>query len=283
MKAICTILKAGMVIISVILFVMVAGVMMLSRRDRAVVMQPQKTLFVDGTERHYLISVSPKSRPTKLVVGLHGFGDSPHKFAYYTALHNVAGDDTIVVYPSATRPRTKNVKSGWNSGFCCGSGWIDGVDDVGFIQELIDKVSREYGISAKDTFLVGFSNGAFMAQRFAVDRPNSIGGVAISSGTIGTTTDRLRPRTPVPILIMHGELDKTVPMLGGSTASDPDFDWLPYAETLSVWRKNDGEKATVSTIIFHNTAHIWYGWRIANLWHHRPQASVESINFLKGL
>lgn len=277
------ILRSVMAIFVVLLFVVLSGLVLLTPRDRAVLFQPEKTLLVNDVKRHYIISVPKHSKPSKLVIGLHGFGDSSRKFAYYTALHNTAGNDTIVVYPSAVRPSSTAIKPGWNAGFCCGSGFLSGTDDVGFIQKLIDELSGRYGIASRDTFIVGFSNGAFMAQKFAAEKPNSIGGVSVSSGTIGTKTNSLHPSTPVPILLMHSEDDKTVPMLGGPSATNPDFDWLPYKKTLSVWQINNGSTAKTSTIVYPDTGHIWRGWRILNVWHHKPQASIESIKFLKGL
>lgn len=283
-----TLLHSTSRIILVIVCVAVLGILislsLLTNRDRAVLFQKHKTIVVGNVTRSYLIS-APKSgtKPTKLAIGIHAFGDNSRRFAYYTALHNVAGDDTVVVYPNATQPHTKGIKAGWNASFCCGSGWEDGADDVGFIEALIKNLSNQYGITPKNTFLVGFSNGAFMAQRFAAEKPELIGGIAVSSGTIGTKTRSITPRSPVPILLMHGSLDKTVPLLGGATVFEPNFDWHSYADTLSVWQKINGDKVPTKSLVYPEAGHKWYGWRILNIWQQRPEASVESINFLKGL
>jgi polyhydroxybutyrate depolymerase len=264
--------------------VVIIGFFILSNRDRALVFQKQRTITVGSIRRKYLISLPVSTTvPKYIIIGLHGFGDSPRKFAYYTALHNVASDDTVVVYPSAVASTSKNMKTGWNAGFCCGSGWKTGADDVGFIQKLAEEVSSKYRIENKNIYLVGFSNGAFMAQRFAIENPGSIGGIVASSGTLGTKTNILLPKLPMPILLLHGKNDKTIPIIGGTAAGSPGFDWLPYTDTVALWKQNNGYSAQTKSIIYPNDGHIWHGWRILNMWHGRPSASIESIKFLKGL
>jgi poly(3-hydroxybutyrate) depolymerase len=251
-------------------------------RDRRILLQSYRSVDINGTSREYLIDI-PTNTPKSLVIGLHGFGDNPRQFAYYTALHNSVANDTIVIYPSAISPKQKGIKTGWNSGFCCGSGWINDVDDVGFLGRLIADISTQYGIESKDIFLAGFSNGAFMAQRFATEKPMMIGGIVAVSGTIGTTKKSLQPTVPVPILLINGEKDKTVLFGGGATATDPQFDWLPFSTTEQVWLDANKDKATTKVITYENAGHAWNGWRIVNFWHKRSIASNEAATFIEEL
>jgi poly(3-hydroxybutyrate) depolymerase len=153
----------GSILTATILFVFTG-------RDRSLLFGRSLSITVDGASRSFLVSQGGDQKPRNLVLGLHGYGGDGRQLAYYTALHNAFGSDTMVVYPNASAP-IAGQKTGWNADFCCGSGWKNKVDDVGFLQALITDLRQRHGIAADRVFIVGFSNGAFMAQRFAAEHP----------------------------------------------------------------------------------------------------------------
>lgn len=55
-------------------------------------------------------------------------------------------------------------------------------------------------------------------------------------------------KSPVPILLMHGSLDKTIAFAGGVPENDPTRKTLSYQETLSAWAANNrcAPKPTIS-------------------------------------
>ncbi len=278
-------LGKGMIIFAsfVVVLILLGAGFAFTPRDRQVLLQRYKRIESNGTERQYLLSPSKTKVPKKLIVGLHGFGYGGRSFAFYSALHNSVNDDTMVVYPSALTPTQKGTKSGWNAEFCCGSGWLGKVDDVAFIDSLISLYANQYNIAPANIFITGFSNGAFMAQKFATDKPTHIGGVAAVSGVIGTTRKALQPHTPVPILLMHGTKDATIPFSGGATASEPNFVWLPFSDTQQAWQDINGSKAPTKVIVLQDGTHAWAGWRLANFWHHKTYASNQVVSFFNKL
>jgi polyhydroxybutyrate depolymerase len=270
-------------------------------RDRSVLFGRTQSIKVGGVNRSFLVSKGRAEKPRNLVIGLHGYTGNGRQFAYYTALHNAFGSDTMVVYPNAITPKPGQ-KTGWNAAFCCGSGWKNKVDDVGFLEALIAELRQKHGIDPDRVFLVGFSNGAFMAQRFASERPGLVRAVVSGAGTIGTTGangTRLQPNIPVPMLLMHGVKDERVMYKGGTSPGDPEFDWLSFTETAEAWRKvnrcnsdpevtelNDRRTtiykdcaAPLTTIEFLNDAHVWNGLRVLNVWARNPKASLDSAAF----
>jgi poly(3-hydroxybutyrate) depolymerase len=270
-------------------------------RDRSVLFARSMSINVDGVKRSFLVANGSDAKPRSLVIGLHGYGGDGRQLAYYTALHNAFGSDTMVVYPNASRPKSGQ-KPGWNADFCCGSGWKNKVDDVGFLEALIVQLRQKHGIPADRVFIVGFSNGAFMAQRFAAERPGLVRAVVSGAGTIGTrgtTGMQLRPVSPVPILLMHGAKDLRVMYQGGISPGDPEFDWLSFTDTAEAWSKTNrcesepqvietpsrritkygGCAAPLTTIEFLNDAHVWHGARLLNVWTRRPKASREAAAF----
>ncbi|MGH2719760.1 MAG: alpha/beta hydrolase family esterase [Actinomycetota bacterium] len=77
----------------------------------------------------------------------------------------VASGKATLVYPDGYL-RT------WNAGVCCGAAAYAGVDDVGFITQVIDAVARNQLVS--DVDLAGFSNGGRMAYRMVCTDPRLV-------------------------------------------------------------------------------------------------------------
>jgi polyhydroxybutyrate depolymerase len=275
-------------------------------RDRSVLLGRSASIEVGGVERTYRVvgnqSGAPKQR--RLVIALHGYTGNGRQFAYYSALHNAFGTDTVVAYPDATKTTARGDKPGWNAQFCCGSGWKSGVDDVDFIRTLIGDLAAKYNIDQDRVFLVGFSNGAFMTQRFAVEHPDLVAGVAVISGTIGTKASTLQPSAPVPMLLTHGAKDTRVAYSGGESPGDPEFDWLSFETTVDAWKRANGCNddaadvvstarvmttiyreclAPLTTIEYLENGHVWDGWRLGNVWTKRPRASQEIARFFDSL
>lgn len=260
----------------------IALVVSFTVRDGLVLLGRRQRIQANNVDRYFRIATKP-SEIDKIVIGLHGFGDSSRRFAYYSALHNVVDEATLVVYPDAVAPAQEGILSGWNAGFCCGSGWKNQVDDVAFLEDLIKQLKADYSATGAQVFIVGFSNGAFMAMRLAAERPALIDGVVAASGTIGTQDQRISPADAVPILLMHGEQDDRVTYSGGAGPSDPDFAWLPFSETVAVWREANGNTAPTKVISYPDDAHQWHDWRLINFWHKQPEASKEVMRFFTGL
>ncbi|MDQ3064881.1 MAG: dienelactone hydrolase family protein [bacterium] len=253
-------------------------------RDRALFSSQEQSFDWEGQSRKFVLSQGSQPTPdSKLLLGLHGFGDSPRRFAYYTGLHNTVGESDIVLYPSATKPTEAKQKTGWNAAFCCGSGWFNKVDDVGFLSQLAISQAEAHGISPENIFVVGFSNGAFMAQRLSAERPDVFKAAAARSGSIGTKKQSLSIKQPVPIYLSHGEQDTTVPFTGGVGKSDPDFDWKSFSETIAAWKEANGTNAPTVVNTHPNEAHIWHDWRLINFWHKKPQGSKDIVTFFDSL
>jgi poly(3-hydroxybutyrate) depolymerase len=59
--------------------------------------------------------------------------------------------------------RPEGIKESWNAKYCCGYALSEGIDDVGFLTQIIDDLDESFSfINKKMTYGVGWSNGAFM-------------------------------------------------------------------------------------------------------------------------
>jgi poly(3-hydroxybutyrate) depolymerase len=158
-----------------------------------------------------------------LVIYLHSYGSTAQRGMSYTKLNQVAdASDFIVVYPSGI--------PNWNSDVGDNSRYpTPDVDDVGFINALIDTMSNNYSIDLERIYACGYSNGGAMAYRLAFQLSHRIAAIASVGGIISiSTAESLNPVRPVPVLEIHGTSDTIVP-INGSTV------WLSVDQTLSYW------------------------------------------------
>ena len=115
-----------------------------------------------------------------------------------------------------------------------------GIDDVGFLAALIDRLSVEYGIPPGRVFVTGMSAGAFMANRLACDRADLISAIAPVAGTLGAGVP-CAPSRPVSVLQIHGTADPVVPYTGGGMVGRGGPSEILSAPALAaLWAAVDG-------------------------------------------
>lgn len=86
------------------------------------------------------------------------------------------------------------------------------IDDVGFINALVDHLIQRFHADPQRIYVTGMSNGAIMAYRLAAELSDRIAAISPVSGPIGTQTVLLK--RPVPILHFHGTADEYTPLEG---------------------------------------------------------------------
>jgi polyhydroxybutyrate depolymerase len=113
------------------------------------------------------------------------------------------------------------------------------VDDVAFINALLDDLMGSYNVDARRIYATGISNGAVMAYRLASELSDRIAATAPVSGSMGTEIGQ--PRRPVSVLHFHGTLDEYIPFLGGKgKKSITGTDFWPVDQSIRSWVKANG-------------------------------------------
>lgn len=176
-----------------------------------------RTLTVDGRKRTFVVHL-PKhhdqNTPVPVVLALHGATMNAPMMAWFSGLNQKAEEaGFIVVYPNGTG---RNSSFTWNGGNCCGSAMQQQVDDVAFINALVDDLVRRYHINNQRIYATGMSNGAHMVYRLAAELSNRIVAIAPVAGALGI--EITRPKRPVSVLHFHGTMDEFVPFQGGRGA-----------------------------------------------------------------
>src|SRR5476651_168181 len=161
------------------------------------------SLTVGGLNRTYVVHVpkghDPKT-PMPVVLALHGATMNGPMMAWFSGLNRKADEaGFIAVYPNGTGTHSSYF---WNGGNCCGLAVQNKVDDVAFIDGLLDDLMRAYPVDAQRVYATGMSNGAIMAYRLATELSDRIAAIAPVAGSVGTEISQ--PKRPVSILHFNG-------------------------------------------------------------------------------
>ncbi|HEX7601675.1 MAG TPA: PHB depolymerase family esterase [Polyangiaceae bacterium] len=184
-----------------------------------------------------------KSKPTPLVVLLHGYTASGATQEAYFQFAPVADAKTFLyATPDGTQDKVGN--RFWNATDACCN--LDGspVDDVAYINAVIDDVEKKYNVDTKRIFLVGHSNGAFMAHRLACDSAPRIAAIAALAGDVWADGTKCNPQNPVAILQIHGTADAVIAYAGGKNGNLAVYPSAPAS--VATWAAKNGCASTAT-------------------------------------
>ncbi|NQY58914.1 PHB depolymerase family esterase [Cognatishimia sp.] len=187
----------------------------------------------DGADRQFFLHI-PKGLPDKapLLIALHGLGGDAARLRYGLGFNRYADEyGFAVLYPQGER-----LPSGsrhWNPGFD-----FSDVDDFGFLTELAAQVVSDHDLDGQNIYVLGISNGGYMAYHLACGGAN-IAGIASVIGMIGGRDwQDCAPRRNIKLLHIHGRDDPIIR-----------FDGIPK------WANGWGGQASVPEVVTHWAAH----------------------------
>jgi polyhydroxybutyrate depolymerase len=167
---------------------------------------PAEPRCADGTldGRGYIVCTAADPSGEGLVVALHGRGSSAAEMRAATELERDAAERGLaVVYPDA-------LDGGWGDDTLVTPGRPAGDEDVMFLDTLIETLRSDPGMDDGPVGIVGFSNGASMALRYAGARPDEVRAVVSVAGQLPRDT-AIRPTGRVPLLEIYGTADPVRP------------------------------------------------------------------------
>ena len=177
------------------------------------------------------------STPTPLVVLLHGYGSSGSGHDAYFGLGDLVDDyGFLLATPDGTREAEGEKRRFWNARSACCDLQGSGVDDVGYLLALIDAVSEEWAVDPRRIYLVGHSNGGFMAYRMAYDHPDRIAAIVSLAGA-SQAGERPPPSEAVHVLQIHGTADDVIRYEGGDIN---DVRYPGARATVAQWARYNG-------------------------------------------
>jgi len=195
-----------------------------------------KTMTHDELEREY-IEYIPASYDGSVAVpvlfNLHGYTSNASEQMFYGDFKPQSNEyGFILIHPYGLLDGEGVTH--WNAG------WGTGIDDVGFINAMIDQLAIDYNIDLTRVYSTGMSNGGFMSYHLACELSDKIAAIASVTGTmnVGQLTTCI-PSHQMPVMEIHGTNDAT-----GSTAEHYVY--------------SDGDNgATVELYKIINGAHTW--------------------------
>ena len=171
--------------------------------------------------------------PAPLIIGLHGYtAESPYAQSYF-ALGKVADEKGILtVYPSGSKD--SNGYLFWNATPACCNFESSTVDDEAYLLSIIDSVSKDYSVDPARIYIIGHSNGGFMAHRMACNQADRIAAIVSLAGMTYSNPKSCKPTSPVSVLQIHGSNDAVITYTGGYLFSSA----YPSArKTIDLWGK----------------------------------------------
>lgn len=138
--------------------------------------------------------------PAPAIVALHYGGGSPEGITNIAQLRELVRDTGVwVILPEASG-------RAWNHDPA-----RDNAVDVDLLTRVIDNAVGSLPIDPRRVYMTGFSSGAFMAMRYACERPERIAAMAYVSATLLKSLEsRCSTTTAMPTLGIHGTSDLRV-------------------------------------------------------------------------
>lgn len=240
-----------------------------------------------GTRAYKLyIPSTYAGEPAPLVVMLHGCKQNPDDFAAGTGMNALAEEQGfLVAYPA--QAKKANGSNCWN--------WFQAGDqkrgrgEPAIIAAITQEVMRDYKVDPARVYVAGLSAGGAMAAILASEYPDLYKAAGIHSGLpTGAAHDvpsafaamssgaangvvKARSGATVPVIVFHGDRDKTVHPQNGhqvlahhtgpqSGAPITEKGSAPNGRSYTrAIHRNDGGKLMAEHWTVHGSGHAWSG------------------------
>jgi polyhydroxybutyrate depolymerase len=171
-----------------------------------------------------------------VVFGLHGYATDAEYIEEYLGLRAAADrHGFVLVLPEGERDLIGS--RFWSATDACCDRFGMPNDDHGYVRGLIEEARARFAPTA--VYVMGHSNGGYMAHRMGCDSSDLVDGVVSLAGPTFLDPDRCMPEHPVAVLHLHGDADIIVQYDGapGSPIRGP----IPGArDTAEFWAADNG-------------------------------------------
>jgi|GEM_PF-124880 len=229
------------------------------------------TLRSGNLDRHYTVHVPPQydgKKAVPVVIMLHGGGGTGKAAATETGWGGKADQENfIAVFPEASAPDhskpanfVRNPQL-WNDGSDRFYSGQTPVNDVAFINAVLDDLERRFAVDTQRVYLTGFSNGAAMSFFAAETLSRRIAAIAPASSTCWNEKPQLE--RPVPMCYITGANDPLNLLDGGAPKlANGKYDAVrakpkpPVRETITRWAAATGCNPSPVSTTDTNGVHI---------------------------
>lgn len=178
------------------------------------------TCTYDGIGHDVIIDMPETVEGAPLVLMLHGYGQTAEGFRSTVLFHEVACPEgyAVAYVTGAPDSTAKTASTEWNSGM-----GLNENKDVEFLVSLVQYLEKEYKFDENRTYVAGFSNGAFMTHRVAIEAGDTFEAVISVAGMMPKAIWEERRRDmSAGVFQITGSKDDVVPKNSdGSAAHNP--------------------------------------------------------------
>ncbi len=175
-----------------------------------------------------------------LLIFLHGLGGSGVELASGLELRQAAEAWGFAFLAPEGHTDFAN-RQFWNADpSCCNFDQLD-VDHVALLRDWIVSATAALRVDASRVYLVGFSNGGFMAHRAACEMAPLLRGIFSIAGAGPSQGRGCKPSARLSVVEIHGDRDAIVAFKGGYLFADRRRPAHPSAEAgLLPWVEQNG-------------------------------------------
>lgn len=198
-----------------------------------------------GLRRYYEVHVPPSYRPgtpTPALLVLHGGGGNPSGMRWQANMEKEADDHGyILIYPAGTHHLFRDKFLFWNVGPKRKNPKRQNVDDVAFLEKVLDDAGQFFTLDEKRLYATGISNGSHMSYRLACESER-IAAIAPVGGQEELGRYYQAPSRGLPIMHFHGEQDHWAHYHGGMTGASGfvSRQLPPVTDFIETWVKTNG-------------------------------------------
>ena len=200
----------------------------------------QHTMNFNGLDRSYRLYIpAGLPSPAPLVVMMHGgFGSAQQAERAYGWDELADSAKFVVAYPDG-------VSRAWNvNGGCCGRPSRDNIDDVAFINAVVDDIGHRVNVDPRRRYATGISNGGMLAYALACNT----GTFAAIGPDSATQLDKCAAPHPTSVMHIHGTADPRIRYDGGPGSGVATPNGGPSMPDLNAfWRNVDRCAAPTAT------------------------------------
>jgi polyhydroxybutyrate depolymerase len=211
-------------------------------------MQIEAVDYATLGNRDYIYYHASSALPNcPLVLVCHGYGGNAQDIMDYSEFNSLAEEFGFAVcYLQGTLDGSNT--SFFNVGYDFQNN--ETVDDVAFVENLVDSLQAMYSLSGQDVFCTGMSNGGDFSYMLACQASETFKAVAPVAGMImQDIMDNCNPINEVSILEIHGTQDNVTYWQGDPNNNDGWGAYPSIPNTISFFTNMFGLTALTSTTL----------------------------------
>ncbi|WP_435275715.1 alpha/beta hydrolase [Psychrobium sp. nBUS_13] len=172
---------------------------------------PENIESVNIQDRKYYIAKPEKNfspqKSYKLLLAFHGSGQSAQDMLGLAKLE-ANSNNYLVVYPQSKVEE-------WNEGCDCNKPHRLGINDLGFVENVVKDIKENYNIIDDELYAVGFSQGALFTQNLMCNSQLKFKAIAsIAAPMSQQLSESCQIDNDTNYLLVQGEADTVLPYQG---------------------------------------------------------------------